>query len=70
MSRPCCFWSANEWHNEGTILDVRAPIVAPASDEYLNRERASYEERPIRVVGEKPVGKEGAFYLEYTTLNI
>ncbi|MCM1394465.1 MAG: hypothetical protein NC037_06340, partial [Bacteroides sp.] len=50
---------ANEWHNEGTILDVRAPTFAPASDVQLNRERASYEERHIRVVGEKPEGKEG-----------
>ena len=63
---------ATEWHNERTILGVRAPIVSPASDEYLSRVRASYEERPrgprkhpclwgeFRAVGEKPEGKEGA----------
>ncbi|MDE7373009.1 MAG: hypothetical protein K2N18_02990, partial [Clostridia bacterium] len=41
-------------------LNARVPNVAPASDENLSRERASYEERHIRVVGEKPEGKEGA----------
>ena len=40
------FSPATEWHNERTILGVRAPTSHHANDEHLKRERASYEERP------------------------